>query len=109
MKPFNITENTKGVLVYGETRNGGRWLILISSVEKRDNDLIIYRHFSYHLNSNSLYIINTTNGRCWGSALHYGLNLYYPTHEQYQLVKRLMQRHKFKFIPILNQVKFIHE
>lgn len=74
MKPFNITENTKGVLVYGETRNGGRWLILISSVEKRDNDLIIYRHFSYHLNSNSLYIINTTNGRCWGALSTMVLN-----------------------------------
>ena len=103
MNKFEITENTKGKLVYVVDKwdEDYKWLILISSVTKKGNYNYVSYYISYSIKQNKWYF-NGGIPSGWGSVGFW--NFFEPTDDQKRLVVNKLTSLGYKYIPILNKI-----
>ena len=103
MNKLEITENTKGKLVYVESLPPfhSKWLILISSASKEGRYYYIKRYISYRIDTNEWYFSGGISMR-WGTSED--CVFFESTDDQKRLVANKLASLGYKYVHILNKL-----
>ena len=104
MNKLEITENTKGKLVYVESLppfDNSKWLILISSASKEGDYHFIRRYISYRIDTNEWYFTGGIS-MCWGTSED--CVFFESTDDQKRLVAKKLASLGYKYVHILNKL-----
>ena len=103
MNKLEITENTKGKLVYVESLPPfhSKWLILISSASKEGRYYYIKRYISYNITHNKWYFNNGISIR-WGTCKD--CDFFESTDEEKRFVANKLASLGYKYVHILNKL-----
>lgn len=112
MTEVTVDKKTKGVLVYAKPKpnaiNRDEWLVLIHHVEDRHDiytkkpTLGLARHISYDLRNGETYISYNGGYGNWGDISFF--DLYTPTEEHVNIIKKILKDKKCKFVRALNKI-----
>jgi len=112
MRKITVDKKTKGVLVYAKPKpnvsDKAEWLVLIHHVEDRHNvypekpTLGLARHISHNLKNGDTYISYNGGYGNWGDISSF--DLYTPTEEHVNIIKKILKDKKCKFVRALNKI-----